>query len=251
MKVLFFDLERGKQTLGNDKDIEKLFGYPPLEPTTYQAFTSIIGDIFTIKKVITEKKIGTLKVNEEQLHTVLKNGIDVNAIVLDTFSELSKKYQRSLCDDEGKLKLQDWGRLKNKLDATLEFITRIPGILVVNAHTKTATMDNGISRLLPYIDGSTKEDISKWFDFVLYCKTIPGPQGNEEYVWHTRHSERYTHGKDRTGLLDKEIPQDFQIVLEAAKEKGFENVKILVLGEPGTGKTLSLKTLIKEKANGN
>ena len=148
---------------------------------------------------------------------------------------------RSLCSSDGKLKLQQWGQLKNKLDGALEFITRIPGIVVCNCHSKIQTMDDG-NKVMPYIDGSTKEDISKWFDFVFYTKAVKS--GKEtKYMWVTRRDEKYDHAKDRTDLLDDMIEQDYQIVINAAKEKGFKGCKILIIGSPGSGKTWSLKSL--------
>jgi Cdc6-like AAA superfamily ATPase len=53
----------------------------------------------------------------------------------------------------------------------------------------------------------------------------------------------YDHAKDRTQLLAETIPQDYNEIIKAAQTKGFDNVKILVIGSPGTGKTMSLKTL--------
>ena len=136
------------------------------------------------------------------------------------------------------------GKLKNKLDGCLEFVTRIPGVVICNCHSKIQTMDDGQNKVLPYIDGSTKEDIPKWYDFVFYTKTNVDLKDHASYVWVTGRSEKYDHAKDRTGLLDREIPQDYQLVLNASRESGFEGSKILVIGTPGSGKTYALKTLI-------
>jgi len=164
---------------------------------------------------------------------------------------LAKKYQRSLVNKDGVMQMQSWGKLKNKLDKTLEFITRIPGVLIVTCHSKVEMLEDGRTRIKPYIDGSTKEDISKWFDFVFY--TYTKKNGNsQDYMWRTKHSEIYEHAKDRTDLLPSDMKQDFQLVIGAAKEKGFSNVRILIVGSPGTGKTKSLSTLInKGEENGN
>ena len=151
---------------------------------------------------------------------------------------------RTLTDKSGKMKLQEWGRLKNKLDTCLEFITRIPGNVILTCHSRTQTMDTGENRLLPYIDGSTKEDISKWFDFVFYTKTIVDAEGKRQYVWVTNRTETYDHAKDRTQLLPAEMEQDFAQVLSAASIRGFNGSKILIIGSPGSGKTYSLKTLV-------
>ena len=112
-------------------------------------------------------------------------------------------------------------------------------------------MDSGENRLLPYIDGSTKEDISKWFDFVFYARTVLDPNGNRKYIWVTKRSEMFDNAKDRTDILPVEMPQDYSKVVEAAKHKGFDNVRILIIGSPGSGKTYSLQTLVNGGSNEN
>ena len=141
------------------------------------------------------------------------------------------------------MKISSWGKLKNKLDGLLEYLTTLPGIVICNCHSKIQTMDTGGNKMLPYIDGSTKEDVSKWFDFVLYAGTVTKPNTSTEYVWHTRHTSLHDHAKDRTQLLDNVIPQDYQLLLNAAKKREYNGAKILVIGSPGTGKTYSLRTL--------
>jgi len=44
-------------------------------------------------------------------------------------------------------------------------------------------------------------------------------------------------------LLDNEIPQDYNAIFNAVKESGWDSAKILIIGEPGSGKTMSLNTL--------
>ena len=244
MKILFLDFERGSQTLGSKDHIQEMFGYPMLSMTSWDQFQSMIGQLYTKKKTISSVKIGNLEIPEESISVVPKNGTQVDVLILDTFSELSKKFQRSLTDKNGKMKIQDWGVLKNKLDVALDFVTSVPGVVILNVHSKIQTMDDGTTKLLPYIDGGTKEDISKWFDFVFYARTILDPAGNREYIWVTKRSEMYDNAKDRTTLLPAEMPQDYQKVIEAANKKGFENIRILIIGSPGSGKTYSLQTLV-------
>ena len=228
-----------------------MFGYPVLSMNTWDQFQSIISKLYTKEKTVNVVKIGTLEIPEESVRVVPKDGNVVDALVLDTFSELSKKFQRSLADKTGKMKLQNWGVLKNKLDTALEFVTSIPGIVICNVHSKIQTMDDGASKILPYIDGGTKEDISKWFDFVFYARTILNPANERRYVWVTKRSEMFDNAKDRTDILPAEMPQDYSKVIEAAKHKGFDNVRILVIGSPGSGKTYSLQTLVNGGSNEN
>jgi len=246
MKVLYFDLERGSQTLGSEKHIAEMFGYNVLRPGNWDAFQHVISQLYTKKNTVVDKKVGGLTIKEEQEAVTLREKAPVvDALVVDTFSELSKKYMRSLIKkDTGKMMLQDWGKLRNKLDNCLEFVTRIPGIVICNVHGKLQTMDDGQNKILPYIDGSTKEDIAKWFDFVFYTKTVSTGVGLPEYLWVTGRTEKYDHAKDRTGVLDAQIPQDFQLVINAANETGFDGCRILIIGSPGSGKTYSLRTLV-------
>ena len=245
MKVLYFDLEHGSQTLGGPKMLKELFGHHMLAPSTWDAFQDILKSLYTHKETRVTKKIGPVEVKEESIRITPKTGVEVDAFVIDTFSELSKKFQRSLVNKKtGTMKLQDWGVLKHKLDGSLDYISRIPGIVVCNCHAKLQTMDDGNNKIIPYIDGSTKEDIAKWFDFVFYTITELSLNGEPRYFWHTGRTEKYDHAKDRTQLLPLKIPQDYQLPIEAARKRGFEGCKILVIGSPGSGKTYALQTLI-------
>jgi len=251
-KILMFDTEHGSHTLGGEAEIQEMFNCPVLKPAQFVDFRNIITSLYTTQRIEVDKKISDdLVIKEVQEQTVLKNGVEVDALIIDSFSELAKKFQRSLVDKTGVMKLNSWGKLKNTLDTLLEFITKVPGILIATCHSKTSILEDGRTKIKPYIDGSTKEDISKWFDFVLYTYTKKNGQ-SEDYMWRTKHSEVYEHAKDRTDLLPADMLQDFQPVIAAAKEKGFDNVRILVVGSPGTGKTRSLATLInKGVTNGN
>ncbi|MBT51814.1 MAG: hypothetical protein CMF72_00025 [Mameliella sp.] len=251
-KILMFDTEHGSNTLGGETEIQEMFNCPVLKPAQFDDFRNIITSMYTTQRMEIEKKVSDdLVIKEVQEQTILKNGVKIDTLVIDSFSELAKKYQRSLVDKTGVMRLNSWGKLKNTLDTLLEFITKIPGVLIVTCHSKTETLEDGRTKIKPYIDGSTKEDISKWFDFVLYTYTKKNGS-SEDYMWRTKHSSIYEHAKDRTDLLPSDMKQDFQPVIEAAKEKGFSNVRIMVVGSPGTGKTKSLATLTnKGETNGN
>ena len=246
MNILLFDLENGSKSLGNHATIQKQFGLPVLSPGTFEDFGAVFGQIYQESGEEHTVMLGKREIKEFRKTQKLVDDIPpVDVLVIDTFSELSKKYQRNLTrDDGGTMKISSWGKLKNKLDGLLEYLTTLPGIIICNCHSKIQTMDTGGNKMLPYIDGSTKEDVSKWFDFVLYAGTINKPNSTTEYVWHTGHTSLYDHAKDRTQLLDNVIPQDYQLLLNAAKKRGYEGAKILVIGSPGTGKTYSLRTLV-------
>jgi len=128
-KVLMFDTEHGSHTLGGEDKVNKLFNCPVLRPAQFNDFRNIITSMYTTKRIEVEKKISdNLVVKEIQEQTVLKDDVKIDALVIDSFSELAKKFQRSLLDSSGTMKLNSWGKLKNTLDKLLEFITKVLGI---------------------------------------------------------------------------------------------------------------------------
>ena len=251
MKTLLIDLENGYKSIGSKEMIQEKFGLPVLNFNEFSSFRDFIGQIWTRKKIEKEVKVGGISVKQSGYEIIAKDGADINCLVIDTASEMAKKYARELKGKQEQMQLKQWGKLKEQLDSFFAFTNAIPSNLVVNCHSKMQEdNENGIMRVMPYIEGSTKVDVGKWFDFVLYTKVHKAKDGTRKYVWVTARDEHYCHAKDRTQELSAEIPQDYSIIFDAVNKKGWDTAKVLVIGEPGSGKTLSLKTLInmnKEK----
>ena len=246
MKTLLIDLENGYKSIGSKETIKDKFGLPLLNFNDFTSFRNFIGQLWSRKKVEKEVKVGEVSVVQSSYEIIAKEGVDIDCMVIDTASEMSKKYARELKGKAESLQLKQWGKLKDTLDNFFSFTNAIPANLIVNCHCKMQEdNENGIMRVMPYIEGSTKVDVGKWFDFVLYTKVRKAKDGSREYVWVTARDEHYCHAKDRTQELPAEIPQDYSIIFNAVKKKGWDTAKVLVIGEPGSGKTLSLRTLTK------
>ena len=246
MKTLLVDLENGYKSIGSKETIEEKFGLPLLNFNDFTSFRNFIGQLWTRKKVERDVKIGGVTVKQSSYEIKAKDGVEIDCLVIDTGSEMAKKYARELKGKAEALQLKQWGKLKDTLDSFFSFTNAIPANLIVNCHSKMQEdNENNVMRVMPYIEGSTKVDVGKWFDFVLYTKVRKAKDGTREYVWVTARDEHYCHAKDRTQKLPAEIPQDYSIVFDAVKECGWDTAKVLVIGEPGSGKTLSLKTLTK------
>ena len=246
MKTLLIDLENGYKSIGSKETIKDKFGLPLLNFNDFTSFRNFIGQLWSRKKVEKEVKVGEVSVVQSSYEIIAKEGVDIDCMVIDTASEMSKKYARELKGKAESLQLKQWGKLKDTLDNFFSFTNAIPANLIVNCHCKMQEdNENGIMRVMPYIEGSTKVDVGKWFDFVLYTKVRKAKDGSREYVWVTARDEHFCHAKDRTQELPAEIPQDYSIIFNAVKKKGWDTAKVLVIGEPGSGKTLSLRTLTK------
>ena len=246
MKTLLVDLENGYKSIGSKESIKEKFGLPVLNFNEFSSFRDFIGQIWTRKKIEKEVKVGGIAVKQSGYEVIAKEGANIDCMVIDTASEMAKKYARELKGKQEQMQLKQWGKLKEQLDSFFAFTNAIPSNLIVNCHSKMQEdNENGIMRVMPYIEGSTKVDVGKWFDFVLYTKVHKAKDGTRQYIWVTARDEHYCHAKDRTQELPAEIPQDYSIIFDAVKKKGWESAKVLVIGEPGSGKTLSLKTLTK------
>jgi len=251
MKTLYVDLENGYKSLGSKASIKSMFGYEPLGFNTFTDFSTFIAQLWTRERIESVVDIDGVKVKQTALNVVPRDSHKIECLIIDTGSEMAKKYARELKGSADALKLQQWGKLKDKLDSFFSFTNSIPCSLIVNCHSKAEQdNENGVLRMMPYIEGSTKVDLGKWFDFVLYTKVSKNKKGEREYLWVTARDDHYCHAKDRSQLLDAEIPQDYQIILNAIKKIGWDTAKILIIGEPGSGKTLSCKTLINNKTQG-
>ena len=192
MKTLLIDLENGYKSIGSKEMIQEKFGLPVLNFNEFSSFRDFIGQIWTRKKIEKEVKVGGISVKQSDYEVIAKEGADIDCMVIDTASEMAKKYARELKGKQEQMQLKQWGKLKEQLDSFFAFTNAIPSNLIVNCHSKMQEDNqNGIMRVMPYIEGSTKVDVGKWFDFVLYTKVHKSKDGTRQYVWVTARDEHY------------------------------------------------------------
>jgi len=245
MKTLFIDTENGYKSLGSKEDLESLFGYPVFQPGTWEAFTSTLTGLFEHSKEKVEHKVGNIVVEEEQILFRPKASTDVDMLVIDTGTELMMKLSSQVKKGSGpSLTQQEWGEIKSYWRKLMEMLNGLSVNLIMNVHLRAEEDESGITRYVPSIEGSSRHDIAKWFDFVFYTKTVLEPDGSKSYKWVTSRTEQFPHAKDRSGILEDEIDQDYAMVMAAVESRGWDVARILVCGTPGSGKTLALKSLI-------
>ena len=250
MKTLYLDFENGYKSLGSKDEIAEKFGYPLIQFDSYNDFKSLFGQLYERGPVNTKIKIGSAEITHKLIKWKPKEGVDIDVMVIDTMTEMVKQYQRFLAGDRKKLQLQQWGEMKTEFDTLMAIINSIPTSLICNVHGKLKE-DNELNvlKVMPNIEGSTKEDLGKWFDFVLYTQVVKDDKGNRKYKWITGRDEKYCHAKDRSQELPSVMDQDYSIIFDIINKKGWEGAKILVIGDPGSGKTISLKTINKGVKN--
>ena len=242
--MLYLDFENGYKSLGSKEEVSKIFGYPMLQYDSYRDFKSLLGKLYERKEIDEKVKIGALEISQKITKWVPRNGTVVDAMVIDTMTEMVKQFQRELAGERKRLQLQQWGEMKTELDIFMSVINSIPSSIICNVHGKLKE-DNELNvlKVMPNIEGSTKEDLGKWFDFVLYTQVNKDSKGNRTYQWVTSRDEKYCHAKDRSQELPAVMDQDYSTIFDVVNKKGWDSAKILVIGDPGSGKTMSLKTI--------
>jgi len=246
MKTLYLDFENGFKSLGSKEEVAKIFGYPMIQYDSYRDFKSLLGKLYERKTVDEPIKIGNVTITQKIVKWVPQNGTTVDVMVLDTMTEMVKQYQRDLTGKGKRMQLQQWGEMKTELDILMSVVNSIPTSIICNVHGKLKE-DNELNvlKVMPNIEGSTKEDLGKWFDFVLYTQVNKDDKGNRRYQWVTSRDEKYCHAKDRSQELQPVMDQDYSVIFDIVQKKGWDGAKILVIGDPGSGKTMSLKTINK------
>ena len=136
MKTLYVDLENGYKSLGSPEDIKEMFGYNKLSFETFTDFGSFVKQLWTRQQVERMIDIDGVKVKQKSWEVTPVNGTSVECLAIDTGSEMSKKYVRELKGNADALKLQQWGKLKDKLDGFFSYINSILGSLFSSSAVK-------------------------------------------------------------------------------------------------------------------
>ena len=113
MNILLFDLEHGSQTLGGREEVQETFGLPVLSPGTFEDFGAVFGQLYEETGEDHTVMLGKREIKEfRKVKKLVDESLPIDVLIIDTFSELSKKYQRKLTrDDGGTMKIASWGKL--------------------------------------------------------------------------------------------------------------------------------------------
>ena len=94
MKTLLIDLENGYKSIGSKELIQEKFGLPVLNFNEFSSFRNFVGQLWSRKKVEKEVKVGGVSVKQSSYEIKAKEGVEIDCMVIDTASEMAKKYAR-------------------------------------------------------------------------------------------------------------------------------------------------------------
>ncbi len=245
MSFLIFDVDRSLASIGGLSAAETISGTKPIQ---------ISQGLLDIRRVLPKLFI---KREYPSIHPLLEEplievGYEANELckkmklqgfVIDTISHLFRLDMRLLeaKNKSERLELQDWGKLERTYNQFLSSLIQLPVWVIVNSHITYDKNDLGQFLFTPQLKGSTKDFIAEYFDCILFTK-ITKVNNKTQYNWQTK-PDGQKYAKDRLGILEEIIPQDFNLILSKYQERGILYPKILVIGESGTGKTKAIETL--------
>jgi hypothetical protein len=255
--TLVFDYDGSLASLGGDEVQQKLFCFPPIRIYKGLEQTRMIIRqlIKPIKSIMTHPLFENASIESEGFELSPKSKeMNLNCIVFDTITALGLQ-ERGQLKHSKKLDTLDqrsWGVYGDALNSFIYNMCSLPIKIIFNAHIDRDKDVDGETIEFPALKGSSKTEVLKWFDIVLFTRVSRDPKTDETiFQWQTKPQEGRL-AKDRLNVLQEIMPQDFSTVFAKYEEAGIHNPKILVLGDSGTGKSRALATInqqaIKTKA---
>lgn len=249
-KFLIFDMDNSLSALGNDEQISGYTGgIRPLRITKgIDQVRSYMRLLFDMKEVEVKHELfdETVKMQTYVLSKRCQE-LGLTGLVFDTLSHLFRQDMRILeqGNKSGALEMQDWGKLERMYNSFIAIVSSLPMWVIVNCHlTYDKDQSTGTFYYSPLVKGSTKDTLQEYFDCVFYTKA--SRDGKKMYTWQT-FADASKFAKDRKGILQPHIVQDFSSVISAYRDAGIPYPKILVIGESGTGKTKALQSVTAKR----
>ncbi len=254
MSFFLLDADKSTASIGGKEGVTDLFGIPPLE---------ITGGTEQIKRIIREKLSEEVieeidhpffsKVDSKRRVIRLKKKArekGLNGFIIDSLSTLGYQTREGLKREykQPSMDLQLWGKYGERMMGLIEILKDLEVPVIVTAHVDRDKDEQGGPIEVPALKGSSKMEAARFFDVIAYTRVTRDRQGNASFAWQIVADNRRSQAKSRlpyptdTGM----IAQDFSLLLNHYAAQGIDNPKILVIGDSGSGKTTSLKTLIKE-----
>ena len=242
-RTIIYDIDRGLSSLATDDQIEKVFGYKPRRFIKIQSFINLFQKLHTPGVIQVEDDLGPIE------QEVFKGTKDIQIEVVDSISAYQHQVKKEVKGEADRISLPMWGEIGETLEELVYLLTRTDTHVIILGHVK-AESDNdlGIIRFVPALSGRMQNEIGRYFDMVLYTNVeTDKTTGHREYKWQVLADDRRS-AKCRIEAISKwaeddrgRVPQDFEQLFKRAA--GHKALKILILGETGTGKTRSLRTL--------
>lgn len=245
-KVLIIDTDNGLESLASDERIEGVYGYRPRRFISATSVIEMFDRLFEHVVIQHEDQLGKC---EEEVYR-LKADFELDAIVLDSLSAYQSAKKREVRGSSDLVTLQMHGMIGEGVEDLITRLTRTNIAVIVTGHTK-GDSENEMTVYKPALTGRMAVEINRHFDIVMHSLTTTSHNGNTKHVWQinadaTRACKsRLQSVSEALSKTGGRMPQDYEQLMSLINAGGYVAPKILVLGDSGTGKTYSLRTLKK------
>lgn len=246
-KVLIYDFDRGLNSVAPDDRIEEVFGFRPRRFIKAKSIRDTFDKLHEMYIKETKDALGTV---EEEWYRI-REGVDIDFEILDSITAYQTQEKKDVKGNAEKLFLNDYGVIGEHIEDLVIKLTRTEANVIVIGHTKAQEdSDLGVIKYIPSMTGRMKEELMRHFDIVAYTIMETNREsGQRKYMWQLLADERRS-AKSRLDTVSEWalknkglVPQDFDLLWKCIKEGSYSNVKMLILGDSGTGKTYSIRTL--------
>jgi len=145
----------------------------------------------------------------------IDSGTEIQQVCMDY---ILKKANRD------KPQMQDWGDLNNKMVRMIRYFRDMPNIsMIMTALAEESKNDDSTTLIKPLFQGQLQQKVAGYFDIVAYAGAKTTNIGTE--LEETKHmiacrSVEKLLTKDRSGLLPRAMPNDFEMMYNLIFKQG-------------------------------
>lgn len=246
--TLVFDYDGSLASIGSDEVLESTFGILPIRvhkglDTTRHIMKKLIKPT---KSLLEHPLLDNVAImNDGFSLSDRAEELQLDTLVFDTISACGFQERNQIKHKRGidQMDQRAWGYYGDAINSFIYNICSLPIKTIFNVHIDRDREVGDTIIEVPAIKGSSKNEIQKWFDVILFTHIRTDQKTKEtSFHWITKPEEgRYA--KDRLGLLPPIMPQDFNHIFTLYDGAGIKHPNILVCGESGTGKSRALVTI--------
>lgn len=202
-RPLFLDLEDGlRSTLA----VKPVLRYPADPVETISSYTEVV-DFYKLVKRAKNPTWDTVVIDSLNELQVL-----VTQNIVSRFSNVRRQY-----DDQ--LTMADYGKANRDFMKVIRLLIKLPyHIIFTAASTEREPGDEEIQLTPKFVGKQVGPELRKLVDLIGYCHAKRMKDGSSQHYVSFKISPGYV-AKDRLDIVDRDIPNDFQILVDAANAK--------------------------------
>lgn len=199
-KPLFLDLESGLRSTLSVKPVLRYPADPREEVTSYAQ----VVEFFNLVKKEKNPTWETIVIDSLNELQVL-----ITQYTVSKFSDVKRQYGDQLT-------MADYGKANRDFMKIIRLFLKLPYNIIFTAISSSRELED--DQVYPkFVGKQVGPDLQRMMDMIGYCHAKRMPDGSSQHYVSFKITPGYV-AKDRLGIVEKDIPNDFSILIEAAKK---------------------------------